>query len=139
MKTTKTSTQVITLVEEVHSLLEQIVAIELNEVNYDESSNDTSNAASSSSYVRTPTASPSNNETTPTPTQAPPNPRRRLQAPNSRFPAFDFGDRVLILSSDKHYHKKATITGIYGEQFWWVRTDSGESFRKKHSSLRKLD
>jgi len=138
MRTATTSAQVVTLVEEVYSLLEQIVALELNEDSYDDSSHDASNNASPSN-VRSSTASPTNNETTSTPTQAPPNPRRRLQALNSCFPAFDFGDRVLILSSDKHYHKQATITGIYGEQFWWVRTDLGESFRKKYSSLRKLD
>ena len=126
MKNTEPSTQVITLVEAVYSLLEQIVALELNEVNSDEPSTDAS-------------ATPTNNTAPPPSPTAPPNPRRRLQDPNSRFPAFEFGDQVLVLSSDKHYHKKATITGIYGEQFWWLRTDSGESFRKKYSSLRKLD
>ena len=134
MKNTETSAQVITLVEAVYSLLDKIVALELNEANSDDLS--TSASATPTNNTAPP---PPSTTATPPPSTAPPNPRRRLQAPNSRFPAFEFGDRVLVLSSDKHFHKKATITGIYGEQFWWLRTDSGESFRKKYSSLRKLE
>lgn len=126
MKTTSSTraSRVVKLVGDVHALLDAIVALEINED--DDASSDTSVSGFKDS-----TEIP----VEPTPAQSIPNPRASLQRKGSPYPSFRFGGRVLILSAGKHYHKPAAVTDIHGEQFWWVRTDDGDCFYKKYSSL----
>lgn len=48
------------------------------------------------------------------------------------------GKRVRVISK-KHKNKLGTVTKRRGELFWWITTDDGKEFYRKHTMLEVID